>query len=67
MASSPGAHHGLDGGVDRFGAAAGDRELGFGVDRATAAGGDLGGNGGAQGKAAFHGRVLVESGARPRR
>ncbi len=56
------AHHRLDGGVDRFGAAAGDRELGFGIDGATAGGGDLGGDGGAQRNAAFHGRVLVEAG-----
>ena len=33
-----GPHHGLYGGVDRFGAAAGDRDLGFGIGFATTAG-----------------------------
>ena len=54
-------HDRLDGGVDRFGAAAGDRELGLRVDATAAGGDDLGGDGGAQGDVALHGRVLVVS------
>ena len=56
------AHHCLDGGIDRFGASAGDRELGFRIDFATAGGHDFGGNCGAQRHAALHGCVLVEPG-----
>ena len=56
------ADHCLDGGVDRFGAAAGDGELGFRVDGTAAGGDDLGGDRGAQRDAALHGRVLVEAG-----
>ena len=54
------AHGRLDGRVDGLGAAAGHREFGFGINGSATAGRDLGGDGGAQRDAAFHGSVLIE-------